>query len=56
LQTENERLTERLERYKDEKEMYNRQIKDTTDREKQDKDQITDNKRRIKEFREILNR
>ena len=56
IKTENDWKAERLERYKDEKQMYNSMLKDVNERIEKTQAEIHDNKRRIEEYRNILNR
>ena len=56
IKAENYWKVERLERYKDEKQMYNSMLKDVNERIEKTQAEIHDNKRRIEEYRNILNR
>lgn len=56
IKQENDWKAERLERYKDEKQMYQSMIKDVNERIEKTQAEIQDNKRRIEEYRNILNR
>jgi len=56
IQIANDLKAQELEFLKDEENMHTQQLNDVKERRKTVSDEIADNKRRIKEFRKILNR